>query len=83
MGDVPLNPATSVTIAQARSLFSGWHFAKESLSDAEHRALLAAEGLLHQIDGMHGGFAHTSLTDDELAEVAQVVQQILQRRTGE
>lgn len=43
-------PATGLTVDQARSKLSGWHFAKECLSDGERDILHVAEGLLRLID---------------------------------
>lgn len=43
-------PQTDVTLDTARLRLSGWHFAKESLSDTERDILFVAEGLLRLID---------------------------------
>jgi hypothetical protein len=43
-------PNSGGTLADARSLLSGWHFAKESLTDREQRVLYVVEGLLRLVD---------------------------------
>jgi hypothetical protein len=47
---------------------SGWHFAKESLSLAEHRMLLVIEELLKEIDG--DGFEHVWPSSQESSGAA-------------
>lgn len=43
-------PNTSLTLDEARSRLSGWHFAKETLSDGERDILYVAEALLRRLD---------------------------------
>lgn len=43
-------PWTGMTLKEARSRLSGYHFAKEMLSDGERDILYIAEALLRKID---------------------------------
>lgn len=43
-------PWTALTLDEARAKLSGWHFAKECLSDGENEILYVAEALLRLID---------------------------------
>lgn len=45
-----LLPATGMTLGEARSRLSGYHFSKEALSQGERDILYLAEGLLRLID---------------------------------
>lgn len=50
-------PSSSLTLDDARAKLSGWHFAKEALSDGEREILFVAEALLREIDRIEGGYA--------------------------
>lgn len=43
-------PRTGLSLDDARRKLSGWHFAKEALSEGEREILYVAEGLLRLID---------------------------------
>lgn len=49
-------PLTTLTLNDARSKLSGWHFAKEALSDGEREILEVAEALMRLIDWEAGGY---------------------------
>lgn len=58
-GDAPVEetvlPRTAVTLSQARARLTGWHHAKESLSENEQEILYLAEGLLRLVDAVDPG----------------------------
>lgn len=45
-------PMTGLSLDDARRKLSGWHFAKEALSETEREVLYVAEGLLRLIDDL-------------------------------
>jgi hypothetical protein len=53
-GPLPLTPTmlpqTGLSLDEARARLSGWHFAKEALTEGERSILFVAEGLLRLLD---------------------------------
>jgi len=55
-----------MSLSNARSQASGWHFAKESLSSEEHRMLRVMEELLLELDILsRRGYAHVWLSEEK------------------
>jgi hypothetical protein len=69
-------------MSQLRSQASGYHFAKEMLSPAEHRALSVLEAVLGEWDRYHGGYAHQLLSDQQCLQVADNIK-IMREPTGD
>lgn len=52
-----LLPVNLMTVEEARSKLSGWHFSKECLSKDAREVLYYAEALLKELDRRAGGYA--------------------------